>query len=348
MAKPLEPFAESRHLALGPPVAKVVARGRQLRRQLVEKSLVPRGRSRCAQARDVTPRENLPVPDQRSAGLVEKQEANRVALVRLERAVVDEQPRHGPVPGQDVETAVAHVSRDRIHGVDHGGQAVADVLRPVGVGRQVFGQGQQMPVFHFIELQDRRDAPQSLDGNLDVAALLDPGIPADADTGEDGHLFPPQARGASVLGGNCQAARLHGRALAGQERTKRFSLLRRRLTHNATVGVCGKAVKREQSIGSTVNLIRHRSRSYNLQSRNFIRVVETCLVLGLFEIATKDSRRSISRGSPSGCLRWRCHGLLACRRFGLRRTLRASSAADAPISAVSQPASAERKPDTRK
>ena len=44
------------------------------------------------------------------------------------------------------------------------------------------------------QAQRRRDGVEHLDAHVDRAALLEPGVPSDADSRELGEFLPPQAR----------------------------------------------------------------------------------------------------------------------------------------------------------
>src|SRR5512140_1217672 len=55
--------------------------------------------------------------------------------------------------------------------------------------------------------------------DLDVAALLEPRVPADADTGELGHFLAPQARGAAARAGDeTDIGRREARSTADKKR----------------------------------------------------------------------------------------------------------------------------------
>ncbi len=80
-----------------------------------------------------------------------------------------------------------------------------------------------------IEAEHTRDPAEGFDGGLDVASLLKPRVPADADAGEKGHLLAPQPGGAPRPRRQTQLARQEARAPAAKERPERFALLRQRL-----------------------------------------------------------------------------------------------------------------------
>jgi len=99
------------------------------------------------------------------------------------------------IPGEQVVPRVVDRRRERVERVeDHprfGGQAVT-----AGAGRH-HGHGcetVEVLALGEVEREGGRDRVQHLHRRVDLPALLEPGVPRDADPGELGHLFPPQAR----------------------------------------------------------------------------------------------------------------------------------------------------------
>ncbi|KAG1071027.1 hypothetical protein G6F40_017558 [Rhizopus arrhizus] len=118
--------------------------------------------------------------------------------MRRQLAVVDKKLGDGRIPGQDVETGVAHVGRDRLHRLHQLAQAVGHAL----VGRlqwhAVTGQRKGIGALVVAHAQHLRQALQHLGRGAHFAALLDPGVPGDADAAQLGDFFAPQPRRAAA------------------------------------------------------------------------------------------------------------------------------------------------------
>jgi hypothetical protein len=68
----------------------------------------------------------------------------------------------------------------------------------LGGGRCVTGETKEMGAFSGLELESTGDGCQHLGRNPNIAALLEPGIPGQADTGEVSDFLPTEARGAAA------------------------------------------------------------------------------------------------------------------------------------------------------
>nr|GFD55522.1 hypothetical protein [Tanacetum cinerariifolium] len=87
-----------------------------------------------AKRADHSPRHLLPLQDHGSIRDIEEQQAQRIALMRLQRTVVDKQIGDGVVPRQDVESSVTHVSRNGIDRPHEHFQPCADPAAGLGLG----------------------------------------------------------------------------------------------------------------------------------------------------------------------------------------------------------------------
>jgi hypothetical protein len=140
----------------------------------------------------------LQVHDRRAPLLVGVGEDHAVAVLGRHRVQVAQQQPVGAVVGEDVVPAVLQARRVGLQLLQHRPQRRGE-RRAVGAGRGVDGPGQLEEVGPLggVEQQRAGEGVEDLHGDMDVAGLLQPGVPGDADRGELGDLLAPQARGAA-------------------------------------------------------------------------------------------------------------------------------------------------------
>ncbi len=125
-----------------------------------------------------------------------------VAVLARDRVQVADQVPVGPVVGEHVAAAVRgdrgqrlQLRQDRLKGRGDGG-AHADRRRVLRLGER-----EQVAALVGAEQQGARDGVQHLRRDLNVARLLQPGVPGDPDRGELRHLLAAQARCAAAADG---------------------------------------------------------------------------------------------------------------------------------------------------
>ena len=132
-----------------------------------------------------------------------------VAVLERDRVDVAHQPGVAAVVREDVAACVADRDRIRLQLVEdqlHGRGDDLAVLVAFRRGRT--GEAEKVGVLVLVEAQRARDGLQDLLGRVDVAALLEPRVPGDADSGELRDLLaaqprrpaPPDQRQADLLG----------------------------------------------------------------------------------------------------------------------------------------------------
>ena len=140
--------------------------------------------------------------------------SSQSTITRRQRGIGEAQPEDVPVLDRDllevveeapvrlverdqVETGVEDARREGLELVDQRLHGRAELRALVGDGRRCHaGEREQVRALVPVELQRSRDRVEHLGGRIDVAALLEPRVPRDADTCELCDLLATQARGA--------------------------------------------------------------------------------------------------------------------------------------------------------
>jgi hypothetical protein len=110
----------------------------------------------------------------------------------------------GKIPGDQVEPLGEHGGRqrDRVDDLlNRGRQRAVDAVGRAGRARDV-RQPEQVGALGGVEPERRRDRVEHLNARVDLAPLLQPGVPGDTDPRELGELLAPQpGRAAAGAGG---------------------------------------------------------------------------------------------------------------------------------------------------
>src|SRR4051812_22532305 len=140
-----------------------------------------------------------------------------------------EHRRGGGVPSEDVGARADQVGRIRRHALDELGEIGRRLARVVARGQRELDarEVEEVRALSGVEAQDPGQRVEHLCGRLDVPALLEPGVPGQADAGELGDLLATQAwRSASPVRGKPDVLRRHLRAAVPEEvRELRAALL---------------------------------------------------------------------------------------------------------------------------
>ena len=125
----------------------------------------------------------------------------------------------GAVVGEDVVAAVLDAGRERVELVEHRRTAGRDAGAARGRRRVGgAGEGEEVGALVRVEQQGAGERVEHLLGDLDVAGLLEPGVPGDADAGELGDLLAAQARRApAAAAGRPTCSGVSALAAAAQE-----------------------------------------------------------------------------------------------------------------------------------
>jgi hypothetical protein len=124
----------------------------------------------------------VPVDDRRLPLRVREHQPEDVAVLERDRLDVVEEARVDAVVGEQVEPGVDHHRRQWLELIDQRLDGRAERLALVGDrGRREAGEREQVGVLVDVELQSSCDRVQDLSGGVDVAPLLEPRVPGDAD-----------------------------------------------------------------------------------------------------------------------------------------------------------------------
>ncbi|EGE57406.1 hypothetical protein RHECNPAF_4310030 [Rhizobium etli CNPAF512] len=137
---------------------------------------------------------------------VEEDEAQHIALLRRQRAVICEQHGRRTIPGDYIPDGVADQRRTRIQRIKHALQARRYAFLPAiaYLRRPTETDEEEMLALDIGQHQRSRNPVEHVGGRRTAAALLQPGIPGGADIGAARHLLAAQTRRAPPLPGETQ------------------------------------------------------------------------------------------------------------------------------------------------
>ncbi len=123
----------------------------------------------------------------------------RVLVDARHRVPLPEQLLGGVVGHQDVVPAVEQGRRQRVERADDLADGVRHRhARALGTQRRRLGQPVQVFPFRPVQPERAGHRVEHLGAGVDLAALLQPGVPGDADASQQSHFLAPQARRAAA------------------------------------------------------------------------------------------------------------------------------------------------------
>ncbi len=190
------------HFGVVPELAEDRAVLVELLDQLLEGRIVGRLAVVDAELRQHAPRHRLISGRVALIALVlDQQDPEQVALLGRELLVVAEHLRRELVPADDVP-ARSHHERRHAERLDHPQERRAHLghARRRRRSRPVLHEREQVFALVGRHPQRRADALENVGGHLDLAALLEPGVPGHADAGERRDVLAAQARSPAAVG----------------------------------------------------------------------------------------------------------------------------------------------------
>src|ERR1700683_502582 len=137
-----------------------------------------------------------PVDDQGAGRIGGEEQPQHVALAGRAGVKAAVQERVGLVVGEQVPPGIGDEGGTGVKGLNETPQGVIDFRRPDGPGRQGEARhGEQVLALGRGHPQHARQALDHLAAGADVTALLEPGVPGDADPGQLCQFLPAQTGG---------------------------------------------------------------------------------------------------------------------------------------------------------
>ena len=152
------------------------------------------------------PGDGLPIELSGANAGVAEDEAQDVALLRRERAVVGQHRSRSLVPGDDVPCGRADHGRAELQRVEHALQPWRDTLGCLvaNLGRPAEAEQEEVLALDVGQHQRASDPVEHVGRGRAASALLEPRVPGRADIGALRHLFAAQAGRAAARCGEAE------------------------------------------------------------------------------------------------------------------------------------------------